>query len=114
MLCSLGKTADASGLKICRDVVKLRETPKASNGDKTLLTHASLLQSYPQYQASRESDWWQRLELWYGKNNEDEERFETFLKWAIRSQIPTSIITSDMGMVQRLNDNGLEVNGNHQ
>lgn len=40
------------------------------------------------YQADYENSWWQRLELWYGKNPEDEMCFKDTLKWVIRNQDP--------------------------
>jgi hypothetical protein len=51
---------------------------------------------------------WQRLELWNGKNPQDEVAFEQQLKWAIRSQVPKSVNDEDMEKVQRLNASGLE------
>ena len=79
-----------------------------------ILQHINVLKSFPGYQGHHESGCWQRVELWYGKNSEDDESFEDFLKWAIRIQNPKSIKTKDMGMVQRLNDNGSEVIGHRQ
>jgi hypothetical protein len=38
------------------------------------------------YQADYVNSWWQRLELWYGKNPEDDKCFEETLKWVIRNQ----------------------------
>ena len=79
-----------------------------------ILQHVNVLKTFPGYQSHHESGCWQRVELWYGKNSEDDESFEDFLKWAIRIQNPKSNTTKDMGMVQRLNDNGSEVIGHHQ
>lgn len=38
------------------------------------------------YQANAETCWWQRVELWYGKNPSDSEDFTEFLRRTIRSQ----------------------------
>lgn len=38
------------------------------------------------YQTNEETCWWRRVELRYGKNPKDEENFEGFLKWIIRSE----------------------------
>jgi len=37
------------------------------------------------YQASAETCWWQRVELWYGNNPDDSEDFKEFLQRTIRS-----------------------------
>jgi hypothetical protein len=44
------------------------------------------------YQTNIEKCWWQRFELWYGKNPKDEENFNSFLKWIICNE---NIINSD-------------------
>jgi hypothetical protein len=46
------------------------------------------------YQTNYENSWWQRLELWYGKNPGDERCFEDILKWAIRNRISDTEICS--------------------
>ncbi len=79
-----------------------------------ILQHLEQLKSFPGYQGKHESGCWQRVELWHGKNPEDEESFTDFLKWATRSQHPKSEETMDTGVVQRLDDNGSEVIGLHQ
>jgi len=60
------------------------------------------------YQTSIEKCLWQRLELWYGNNPKDTDMFQTYLKWAIRSQDPKSVSNEDKDKVQRLNVSGLE------
>ena len=83
-------------LEVCSDTPKLREPPKACR-----------------YQTDAERCLWQRLELWYGKNSQDRaSSFEDMLKWAIRSQAPTSANDKDMEKVQRLNESGSE-SANH-
>jgi len=64
------------------------------------------------YQVSAERCLWQRLELWYGNNPQDNVAYAEQLKRAIRSQVPTSAIDKDMEKVQRLNASGLET-ANH-
>ena len=59
-----------------------------------ILQHINVLKSFPGYQGHHESGCWQRVELWYGKNSEDDESFEDFLKWAIRIQNPKSPMTA--------------------
>lgn len=60
---------------------------------ETIFEHLNIVKSFIEihgdYQANVETCWWQRLELWYGKNEQDEEKFEDFLKWIIRSQVAT-------------------------
>ena len=60
------------------------------------------------YQVNIERCLWQRLELWYGNNPQNTIAFEEQLKWAIRSQVPKSVIDEDKEKVQRLNVSGLE------
>ena len=60
------------------------------------------------YQVRAERCVWQRLELWYGNNPQDNVAFAEQLKRAIRSQVPTSAIDKDKEKVQRLNASGLE------
>ena len=58
--------------------------------EDVIMCHQQTLKSYclklERYQADYENSWWQRLELWYGKNPEDEMCFEDTLKWVIRNQ----------------------------
>jgi hypothetical protein len=53
-------------------------------------THAHKVDKYYNknkgYQTNIETCWWQRVKLWDGKNSDDKEMFESFLKRAIRSQ----------------------------
>jgi hypothetical protein len=49
-------------------------------------TVKQFLDLYEGYQTSMETCWWQRVELWYGKNPEDEKDFTGFLKRIIRSE----------------------------
>jgi hypothetical protein len=58
------------------------------------------------YQVDAERCLWQRFELWYGNNPRDEASFDQRLKWAIRSQVPTSADDQDKEKVQRLNASG--------
>lgn len=59
---------------------------------ETILDHAkniqAFLEKHSDFQTSEETRWWQRFKLWYGKNEQDEENFESFLKWKIRSEDP--------------------------
>ncbi len=63
---------------------------KASKIIKTdILKHMDVIKRFCQdnkgYQTDAEKCWWPRVELGYGKNPKDEEDFESFLKWTIRS-----------------------------
>jgi hypothetical protein len=93
---------------------------KSSKIDKEyILAHFQNIKKFCEtnqgYQVSVERCLWQRIELWYGKNPHDKDTdFEKYLTWAIRSQAPTSVNDKDMGKVQRLNDNGLEMSNQHQ
>jgi hypothetical protein len=51
---------------------------------------------------------WQRIELWYGNNSQDDIAFEMQLKRAIRIQDPKFVNDENMDKVQRLNGYGLE------
>jgi len=46
----------------------------------------AFLANHNRYQVCMATCIWQTVEVWYGKNAQDEESFENFLKWAIRSQ----------------------------
>lgn len=50
---------------------------------KTVL---NFLKAYNSYQVDVVIHLWQTVEVWYGKNAQDEENFSGFLKWIIRSQ----------------------------
>jgi hypothetical protein len=54
-----------------------------------IMAHVQLLKTFPRYQADYENSWWRRLELRYGNNPQDDEDFESLLKWAIRNQDST-------------------------
>jgi hypothetical protein len=67
------------------------------------------------YQVSTERCLWRRLEeLRDGKNPKDTVCMMDTLKWAIRSQAPTSVNDKDKETVQRLNGNGLETTNHCQ
>ncbi len=55
-----------------------------------ILSHIEVIKAFLSendgYQASLETCWWQRVELWYGKNPNDSENFTEFLQRTIRSQ----------------------------
>jgi hypothetical protein len=38
------------------------------------------------YQTNIDRCWWQRHNLWYGQNPENERNYDSFLKWIIRSE----------------------------
>jgi hypothetical protein len=83
-----------------------------------ILSHYNTLNTFSksnqEYQIDTERCLWQRIELWYGKNLQDEEvSFEEILKWAIRNQAPKSDTDKDMEKAQRLDDNGLDVSSQH-
>lgn len=74
-----------------RPVTKDENIRKNDSIEKELiLNHIQVIKDFLKdnngYQASMETCWWQRVELWYGKNKQDEEDFKNFLKWAIRSE----------------------------
>ena len=78
----------------------LRPISEADNREKRNLIYKDLIINHidkvkkfltvnNDYQANMETCWWQRVELWYGKNGQDDGViFEEHLKWAIRSQAP--------------------------
>lgn len=55
----------------------------------TILAHIETIKAFLNenegYQASAETCWWQRVELWYGQNPDDSEDFKEFLQRTIRS-----------------------------
>jgi hypothetical protein len=57
---------------------------------QTIIDHMDtikkFLKNHNGYQVCMATCIWQTVEVWYGKNAQDEERFMSFLKWAIRSQ----------------------------
>lgn len=55
---------------ICEHMIKINEFLDLNTG----------------YQANEETCWWRRVQLRYGKNPQDEEDFESFLKWIIRNE----------------------------
>jgi len=65
------------------------------------------------YQVDAERCLWQRFELWYGNNPQDDVAFNEQLKRAIRSHVPTPVTDEGMEKVQRLNASGLEL-ANHR
>ena len=100
-----------------RPLRKEQNMSKSTHIDKDyILAHFATIQRFcvndKRYQVDAEKCLWQRLELWYGNNPQDEIAFEEQLKRAIRSQVPTSAEAAasdqDMGKVQRLNASGPE------
>lgn len=95
-----------------RPLEKKQNISKSDNIlEKYILQHYEELKKFnalhERYQAMFEKTWWQRLELWYGKNPQGEDNFKNYLKWAIRSQDPKSFtIVDSMDKVQRLNGSG--------
>lgn len=73
---------------------------------KVILYHIQIVKRFISlnsgYQADMETCWWQRLELWYGKNPDHEDDFTKFLQKIIRSEDPNK-----QGNVQRLNYSGV-------
>jgi hypothetical protein len=61
-----------------------------------ILNHVNSIKTFlnlhNDYQTSLETCWWLRVELRYGKNVHDEEKFEDFLKWTIRSQASKPVL----------------------
>ncbi len=103
---------------MCFNWLNIRPLEKTKNISKSdnivqnyILQHYKELKKFcalhERYQAMFEKTWWQRLELWYGKNPQDDDNFKDYLKWAIRSQDPMS--PTNVGLtdkVQRLNGSG--------
>lgn len=96
-----------------RPLEKTRNISKSDNIVKDyILQHYKELKKFcalhERYQAIFEKSWWQRLELWYGKNPQYDDDFTNHLKWAIRSQAPEPIhpMMNDKEKVQRLNGSG--------
>lgn len=81
--------------------------------ESEIITHINTLKVFQEYQTNFEKSWWQRVELWYGKNLKDE-NFESFLKRAIRSQNPKVANDKTKDAVQRLNGSGSEMIDHHQ
>lgn len=119
MLCSIGeKTFDSHNSL-------LEETTLTINGNTTdtsgVSQYAATLSNcgkplkHIQYQTTVEKHWWQRLELWYGKNLYDDETciHTRYLKWAIRSQDPNVNNDKTMDKVQRLNGSGSDMFDQH-
>jgi len=55
----------------------------------TIFEHINKLASYVSlygYQTNIDTCWWQRHNLWYGKNPENDENYNDFLKWIIRNE----------------------------
>lgn len=55
---------------------------------EVVLQHVERVRSFTLlhgYQTNIDTCWWQRHNLWYGKNPQDNESYEDFLKWIIRS-----------------------------
>lgn len=65
----------SKGDKLFKDVVDIQQNK-----------YKSYCMKLERYQTDYENSWWQRLELWYGKNPEDTMCFEDTLKWVIRNQ----------------------------
>jgi hypothetical protein len=106
---------------ICFNWSNIRPLEKKANISKSdnivkdyILQHYEELKKFcalhERYQAMFEKTWWQRLELWYGKNPQYDDDFTNHLKWAIRSQDPMSLtIVSSTDKVQRLNGSGFAI-----
>ncbi len=112
---------DKEQQRLCFHWSNLRPLHKAANISKSnkideayIRQHFASIDRFCQlnqgYQVDAERCLWQRFELWNGNNPRDEASYEQKLKWAIRSQVPTSASASaedqDMDKVQRLNASG--------
>ena len=53
-----------------------------------------------------ETCYWQRVELWNGKNEQDDDKFKDYLKWVIRNEAPKGNPRFPTGNAQRLNGSG--------
>lgn len=67
--------------------------------EEYIISHYNFVKTFiknnQEYQVSVERCLWQRMELWYGKNLQDETvSFEDKLKWAIRNQAPNVRISN--------------------
>jgi hypothetical protein len=62
--------------------------------ENVITEHMRVIQEFKSlntgYQTNIETCWWQRVELWYGKNPKVNENFRSFLERAIRSEDPQS------------------------
>jgi hypothetical protein len=78
--------------------------------ESLILDHAKKLKEFLNItnQNSVETCYWQRVELWYGKNAQDDDNsnFKDYLKWLIRNEAPKGSENLPMGNAQRLNDSG--------
>lgn len=79
-----------------RPLLKERNMSKSSKIDEEyILNHYKSIQQFCEihhgYQISIERCLWQRLELWYGKNPQDDTAFSEQLKRAIRNHASTSV-----------------------
>jgi hypothetical protein len=110
--------------RLCFHWTNLRPLQKSLNISKSntidksyIINHYKTLTRFCEinqgYQVDAERCLWQRFELWYGKNPQDDVAFNEQLKWAIRSQVPNPVNDKGMEKVQRLNASGLEL-ANHQ
>ena len=80
-----------------RPLLKEQNIAKSSkiNKDYILNHYKSIKQFYEinqGYQVNIERCLWQRLELWYGNNSQDNSAFNEQLRWAIRSHASKSVI----------------------
>jgi hypothetical protein len=89
--------ADDKELALCCHWSNLRPVLPKFNQTKCqkvpkeyVIDHVAMVKKFietnPGYQTSLETGWWQRVDLWYGKNPEDSEKFDDFLERIIRSQ----------------------------
>ena len=120
-----GNTTGASLFLVDKPGLKRRQRCQIAGNPQSLLKLIELIQQNctilkqfcelnQEYQIDTERCLWQRIELWYGKNLQDDESpFEEILKRAIRNQAPKSDIDKDMEKAQRLDDNGLDVSSQH-
>lgn len=105
--------------RLCFHWTNLRPLKKSQNISKSNAIHQDYIQEHfesikrfceinQRYQVDAERCLWQRFELWYGNNPQDEVAFEEQLKRAIRSQVPNPVNDEGTEKVQRLNASGPE------
>jgi hypothetical protein len=105
--------------RLCFHWTNLRPLKKSLNISKSNSINTSYIKNHylsltrfceinQGYQVDAERCLWQRFELWYGKNPQDDVAFDEQLKRAIRSQVPNPVHDEGMEKVQRLNASGLE------
>lgn len=96
-----------------RPLLKSKNISKSNSIDESYIkNHFASIKRFCNdqgYQVDAERCLWQRFELWYGNNPQDNVAFEEQLKRAIRSQVPIPVIDEGTEKVQRLNASGLEL-----